>query len=282
MASHDADRIARAIEYLERHHRLQPPLEEIAAAVGLSPYHFQRLFRRWAGVSPKRFLQYLTIEHARAALAEGRSVLETAYDAGLSGPGRLHDLFVTVDAVTPGEYKAQGAGLTIDYGFVDTPFGEGFLARTDRGVCGLAFVDTGGRRAVLADYRARFPAARFRLAAEAAARTAVRIFRPQRPAERLILDLRGSNFQLKVWEALLRIPPGAVASYGDVAAAIGRPAATRAVASAVARNPVSYLIPCHRVIRGTGAFGEYRWGAARKQAILGWEAARRDAASSAA
>jgi len=282
MTSHDADRIAGAIAYLERHHRRQPSLDEVATAVGLSPYHFQRLFRRWAGVSPKRFLQYLTIEHARAALDEGRSVLETAYDAGLSGPGRLHDLFVTIDAVTPGEYKARGSGVTIDYGFVATPFGEGFLARTERGVCGLAFVDSGGRRSVIEDYRSRLPDARFRLDAESARRMARQIFRPRRPPERLILDLRGSNFQIKVWEALLRIPPGALASYGDVAAAIGRPAATRAVASAVARNPVSYLIPCHRVIRGTGAFGEYRWGAARKKTILGWEAARREAASPAA
>jgi AraC family transcriptional regulator of adaptative response/methylated-DNA-[protein]-cysteine methyltransferase len=277
MAPSDAKRIADAITFLEQHYRRQPSLEEVAAAVGLSPYHFQRLFRRWAGVSPKRFLQYLTIEHARAALDEGRSVLETAYDAGLSGPGRLHDLFVTFDAVTPGEYKGKGAGLTIDYGFVATPFGDGFLAQTARGVCGLAFVDVGGRRAVLEDYRARFPGARFRKQPDAADRAARRIFHPRRRPERLILDLRGSNFQIKVWEALLRIPPGALASYGDVAAAIGRPSATRAVASAVARNPVSYLIPCHRVIRASGAFGEYRWGAARKQAIVAWEAARREA-----
>ena len=282
MAASDANRIAHAITFLEQHYRRQPSLEAAAAAVGLSPYHFQRLFRRWAGVSPKRFLQYLTIEHARAALEEGRSVLETAYDAGLSGPGRLHDLFVTVDAVTPGEYKVRGAGLTIDYGFVTTPFGDGFLALTERGVCGLAFADAGGRQGVLEDYRARFPGARFRKAPVAADRVARRIFHPRRPAERLILDLRGSNFQIKVWEALLRIPPGALASYGDVAAAIGRPNATRAVASAVARNPVSYLIPCHRVIRSSGAFGEYRWGAARKKAIVGWESARREAGQTAA
>lgn len=277
MATSDARRIADAIAYLERHYRGQPSLEQVAAEVGLSPYHFQRLFRRWAGVSPKRFLQYLTLEHARAALEEGRSVLETAYDAGLSGPGRLHDLFVTFDAVTPGEYKERGAGLTIDYGFVATPFGDGFLALTVRGVCGLAFVGDVGRDAVLEDYRSRFPGARFRKRAEAADRTARRIFRPRRPSERLILDLRGSNFQIKVWEALLRIPAGLLVSYGDVAAAIGQPDATRAVASAVARNPVSYLIPCHRVIRASGALGEYHWGAARKRTIVAWEAARRDA-----
>jgi len=277
MATSDANRIADAIVYLERHYRDQPSLDEVAAAAGLSPYHFQRLFRRWAGVSPKRFLQYLTLEHARAALEEGRSVLETAYDAGLSGPGRLHDLFVTFDAVTPGEYKERGTGLTIDYGFVATPFGDGFLALTARGVCGLAFVGDGGRDAVLEDYRSRFPGARFQKRAEAATRTASRIFHPRRPSERLILDLRGSNFQIKVWEALLRIPAGVLVSYGDVAAAIGQPNATRAVASAVARNPVSYLIPCHRVIRASGALGEYHWGAARKRTIVAWEAARREA-----
>lgn len=277
MAPNDAARIADAITFLERNYRRQPSLDEAAAAVGLSPYHFQRLFRRWAGVSPKRFLQFLTIEHARVALAEGRSVLETAYDSGLSGPGRLHDLFVTFDAVTPGEYKARGAGLTIDYGFVATPFGDGFLAQTPRGVCGFAFVGQGGRDAVIEDYRSRFPGARFRRDPAAAGRTARRIFHPRKPPERLILDLRGSNFQIKVWEALLRIPPGALVSYRDVAAAIGQPNAMRAVASAVARNPVSYLIPCHRVIRASGAFGEYRWGAARKQTIVAWEAARREA-----
>ncbi|MBE0593196.1 MAG: methylated-DNA--[protein]-cysteine S-methyltransferase [Gemmatimonadales bacterium] len=277
MPASDADRIADAIAFLQQHYRRQPSLDEAAAAVGLSPYHFQRLFRRWAGVSPKRFLQYLTIEHARAALDEGRSLLETSYDAGLSGPGRLHDLFVTFDAVTPGQYKARGAGLSIDYGFIPTPFGEGFVAQTERGVCGLAFVDAGGRAGVLDDYRSRFPGARFRPAPTAADRTGRLIFRPRRPPQRLILDLRGSNFQIKVWEALLRIVPGTLASYGDVAAAIGQPEATRAVASAVARNPVSYLIPCHRVIRSSGAFGDYRWGAARKKTIVAWEAARRDA-----
>ena len=277
MATSDAKRIADAIMYLERHYRAQPSLDEVAAAVGLSPYHFQRLFRRWAGVSPKRFLQYLTLEHARAALEEGRSLLETAYDAGLSGPGRLHDLFVTFDAVTPGEYKERGTGLTIDYGFVATPFGDGFLALTARGVCGLAFVGDGGRDAMLEEYRSRFPGARFQKHPEATHRTARRIFRPRRPSERLILDLRGSNFQIKVWEALLRIPAGVLVSYGDVAAAIGQPNATRAVASAVARNPVSYLIPCHRVIRASGALGEYHWGAARKRTMVAWEAARREA-----
>ena len=282
MATSDAKRIADAIMYLERHYRAQPSLDEVAAAVGLSPYHFQRLFRRWAGVSPKRFLQFLTIESARAALSEGRSVLESSYDAGLSGPSRLHDLFVTFDAVTPGEFKAGGSGLVIEYGFVDTPFGDGFLAQTERGICGLAFVGGGGRRQAIEDFQTDWTGAVLRSAPGRAAATARRIFQPGRAVDRLMVDLRGTNFQIKVWEALLRIPPGSLVSYGDIAAAIDRPTAYRAVASAVARNPVAFLIPCHRVIRQSGRFGEYRWGAERKKAMFAWESAQREAASPAA
>jgi AraC family transcriptional regulator of adaptative response/methylated-DNA-[protein]-cysteine methyltransferase len=280
MTTADAERVTRAIRYLEQHSRVQPSLEAVAAAAGLSPYHFQRLFRRWAGVSPKRFLQFLTIGSARQALREGRSVLESAYDAGLSGPGRLHDLFVTFDAVTPGEFKSRGTGMVIDYGFVDTPFGDGFLALTERGICGLAFLDAGQRREALADFRANWPGAVLRRAPLRAADTARRIFRPGGAVERLMLDLRGTNFQIKVWEALLRIPPGSLVSYGDLAGAVGQPRAHRAVASAVARNPVAFLIPCHRVIRQSGRFGEYRWGTERKQAMIGWEAAQRETAHS--
>jgi AraC family transcriptional regulator of adaptative response/methylated-DNA-[protein]-cysteine methyltransferase len=276
MTTADAERVTRAIRYLEQHSRVQPSLEAVAAAAGLSPYHFQRLFRRWAGVSPKRFLQFLTIGSAREALREGRSVLESAYDAGLSGPGRLHDLFVTFDAVTPGEFKSRGTGMVIDYGFVDTPFGDSFLALTERGICGLAFLDAGRRRDALADFRANWPGAVLRRAPRRAADTARRIFRPGGAVERLMLDLRGTNFQIKVWEALLRIPPGSLVSYADLAGAVGQPRAHRAVASAVARNPVGFLIPCHRVIRQSGRFGEYRWGTERKQAMIGWEAAQRE------
>jgi len=272
----DSERITRAIEYLEEHFRGQPSLEEVAAAVGLSPYHFQRLFRRWAGVSPKRFLQFLTIEHAKTALAEGQSVLAAAYEAGLSGPGRLHDLFVAVEAVTPGEFKGGGAGLAIRYGFHPTPFGECLLAATERGVCRLAFATPAERPEVLAELRRRWRGADL-LHDQRATRSVVeRIFeRHGAPSRPLTLTLQGTNFQLKVWEALLRIPAGTLVSYGDIARSIGHPDAHRAVGAAVGQNPVAYLIPCHRVIRSSGAFGDYRWGGARKKAMVAWEASRR-------
>lgn len=277
----DYRRIEAAIRFLEAHADRQPPLRAVAEAVGLSDFHFQRLFRRWAGVSPKRFLQYLTVERAKEALREGRSVLAAAYESGLSGPGRLHDLFVTVEAVTPGEYKASGSGLTIGYGFRPSPFGECVIAATDRGVCALEFVEGGSRREAVDRLVRAWPAAVIREHEAMAASYGERIFGGEggRP---LTLVLRGTNFQLKVWEALLRIPRGAATTYGDLARATGRPGAARAVGSAVGRNPVAYLIPCHRVLRTTGAFGGYRWGTARKQAMLGWEAAQRGATVAAA
>jgi AraC family transcriptional regulator of adaptative response/methylated-DNA-[protein]-cysteine methyltransferase len=278
MTTSDAERVATAIRYLERHYRDQPSLADVARAVNLSPHHFQRLFRRWAGVSPKRFMQYLTLEHARRALHAGRSVLATSLDAGLSGPGRLHDLFVTFEAVTPGEFKTKGAGLDVTYGTAPSPFGDALIAETARGICGLAFTRRGTRARALESLRAQWPHATVRRDQQRAAMTARTIFQPGRAAERLLLDLRGSNFQIKVWEALLRIPPGTLVSYGDVAAAVGRPAAHRAVASAVARNPVAFIIPCHRVIRQSGQLGSYRWGDERKRAIVAWEAAHHDAA----
>jgi AraC family transcriptional regulator of adaptative response/methylated-DNA-[protein]-cysteine methyltransferase len=279
MPGADAQRVERAIRFLEEHWRRQPSLEETATAVGLSPYHFQRLFRRWAGVSPKRFVQYLTLDHARAALAEGRSVLETAYDAGLSSASRLHDLFVTFEAVTPGEFKVRGECVAVESGFANTPFGEAFLAQTIRGVCGLVFVDRGGRDVVVDEFRQRWPRASLRRNDAAIHATASRVFATREGHLPLSLDVRGTNFQIKVWEALLRIPAGALASYADIASAIGQPTAQRAVASAVARNPVAYLIPCHRVIRSSGVFGAYRWGTAKKKALVGWEAAQREAAA---
>jgi len=279
MSAADAQRIERAILFLEEHWRRQPSLDEAARAIGLSSYHFQRLFRRWAGVSPKRFVQYLTLDHARTALAEGRSVLETAYDSGLSSASRLHDLFVTFEAVTPGQFKERGGHVAIEYGYAATPFGEGFFALTTRGLCGLMFVAHGTRGAVTEDFRRRWPRASMRRNDEAARAVARRVFATREADTPLSLDLRGTNFQIKVWEALLRIPPAALASYADIASAIGQPTAQRAVASAVARNPVAYLIPCHRVIRSSGAFGAYRWGAAKKKALVGWEAAQRDAVS---
>ncbi len=280
MANLDAQRIAEAIHYLDEHYRKQPTLDDIASAVGLSPFHFQRLFKRWAGVTPKRFLQFLTIEHAKAALAEGQSTLEASWDAGLSGSGRLHDLFVSVEAVTPGEFKADGGGLTIRHGFADGPFGKVFLALTDRGICALSFPGSPGGEHALETLKDRWPSASIRQDNKAAKQIAGEIF-SETSSDKFSLELKGTNFQIKVWEALLRIPSGTVVSYGDVARSIGHPNAHRAVGTAVGQNPISYLIPCHRVIKSTGAFGNYGGGAERKKMILGWEAARRAAASAA-
>jgi AraC family transcriptional regulator of adaptative response/methylated-DNA-[protein]-cysteine methyltransferase len=280
MATNDAERVASAIRYLDEHYREQPSLDDVANAIGLSPFHFQRLFKRWAGVSPKRFLQFLTIEHAKAALVEGRSTLEASWDSGLSGSGRLHDLFVSVEAVTPGEFKADGAGLTIRYGHADSPFGEAFIGLTDRGVCALSFPDSPGGSNALGKLRDRWRGASIRQDKRAVRDIAERLFSGT-DAEQFYLELKGTNFQLKVWEALLRIPSGTVVSYGDVARSIGNPAAFRAVGTAVGQNPVSYLIPCHRVIKSTGAFGNYGGGLVRKKVILGWEAAKREAATAA-
>lgn len=281
-AARDYARIEKAIRFIEARRREQPGLEEVAAAIHLSPYHVQRLFTRWAGVSPKRFMGFLTMEHAKAMLESSESVLDAALEAGLSGPGRLHDLFVTFEAATPGEYKRAGRGLEIRYGFHAGPFGEFLIARTARGVCGLAFVTDRGRAAAVEDLRARWPSASLRrdqAGTQAQARAAFPAWGPGPEAAgrsgRLALRVRGTNFQIKVWQALLRIPAGRLASYAAVARAIGRPTAARAVGGALAANPIAFLIPCHRVIRAAGGLDvDYRWGAARKRAILGWEAAR--------
>ncbi|HXF61727.1 MAG TPA: methylated-DNA--[protein]-cysteine S-methyltransferase [Caldilineaceae bacterium] len=273
--------VAQAIAYLEAHFQEQPGLDELAAQLHISPFHLQRVFTRWAGISPKRFLQFLTVNYAKGLLEESRSVLEAAYGAGLSGPGRLHDLFVTLEAVTPGEYKEQGAGLEIAYGRHATPFGEALLAATARGVCALHFLDHGGQgltwdEAILA-LRLAWPAALLRDDPAATAPLAARIFQtaPGVDPAPLRLLVKGTNFQVKVWSALLRVPMGAVCTYADLAQAIEQPSAARAVGSAVGSNPIAYLIPCHRVIRAGGLVRDYRWGAARKKAMLGWEAARR-------
>ena len=272
--STDYARIEQAICYLVQNFQQQPSLPEIAGSVGLSEYHFQRLFTRWAGISPKRFLQFLTVEYAKQLLADSTSVLEATYEAGLSSPGRLHDLFVTCEAVTPGQFKQNGQGVTIAYGFHPSPFGECLLAVTERGICGLAFV-TGNRQQALADLRQRWQEATLVADPGQTQPLAERIFEPAGGQPALPVLLKGTNFQLKVWQALLDIRPGAVVSYQDVAAHIGRPGAARAVGQALARNPVGFLIPCHRVIRRVGLVGDYAWGSTRKQAILGWEAARR-------
>lgn len=273
---HDLDyvRVEKAIRYLEENVRRQPGLAEVAGAVGLSEYHFQRLFRRWAGVSPKRFLQYLTAEHARELLHHSRSVLDAAYEAGLSGPGRLHDLLVGVDAATPGEVRRRGAGMTIRYGVHPSPFGGCLIGVTERGICAMSFLEAEGRQDAEREIRARWEAAALVEDPAATAPLVKRIFGSGAPMELPTLHLEGTNFQIRVWEALLRIPPGAVTTYERVAEGIGSPGAVRAVGSAVGRNPIAFLIPCHRVIRKSGELGEYRWGGSRKRAMLGWEAAR--------
>lgn len=278
--AHDYALVAQAIRYLEQHVQAQPSLDELAAQVHVSPYHLQRVFTRWAGISPKRFLQLLTVDYAKAALDESRSVLDAAYAAGLSGPGRLHDLFVTLEAVTPGEFKTQGAGLEIVYGQHATPFGECLLATTPRGICALSFLNGGGWDAAVAQLRQEWPAAALREDKEAAAALAQRIFdpgagQPDPHGTPLRVLVKGTNFQVKVWSALLRIPPGALCTYRDVARAVERPSAARAVGNAVGANPIAYLIPCHRVIRAGGLVRDYRWGATRKKAMLGWEAAHK-------
>lgn len=274
--SADYGRIEAAIHYLDQNFQAQPSLAEVAAHVGLSEYHFQRLFSRWAGTSPKRFLQFLTIQHAKQLLADSQSILDATFEAGLSSPSRLHDLFVTHEAITPGEFKQKGAGLTIQYGFHDSPFGECLIALTERGICGLQFVANGDRAAALAELKASWHQAQF-VADEGATRPFINpIFNLTDVAERpsLPLYLKGTNFQIQVWQALLKIPAGTAVAYGTVAQMIGNPKASRAVGSATGSNPIGFLIPCHRVIRQAGGLGDYRWGSRRKKAILGWESAR--------
>jgi len=273
----DYIRIEKAIRYLESNYREQPSLDDLAHHLGLSPFHFQRLFRRWVGISPKRFLQFLTVEYAKGLLNESRSLLDVTYESGLSSPGRLHDLFVTIEAMTPGEFKNRGDGLVIYWGIHQSPFGDCLLAVTDRGICGLAFVDR-NQRAVLMDLKSRWPNADFIEKPSMTKKTADNIFKIEKAdsSSPIKLLLLGTNFQLKVWEALIRIPSGHLCSYEDVAKMAGNNSAIRAAANAVAANPISYLIPCHRVIQKMGVFGKYHWGATRKKAIIAYEAARRE------
>ncbi|HXW15410.1 MAG TPA: methylated-DNA--[protein]-cysteine S-methyltransferase [Terriglobia bacterium] len=275
----DYSRIERAILFLEENYHRQPELREVAQSANLSEFHFQRLFRRWAGISPKRFIQFLTLEHAKRLLGGSHSVLDATYDAGLSSPGRLHDLFVNIEAMTPGEFKTRGAGLRINYGFHPTPFGECLLSVTERGICGLGFIDAGGRAPLLRDFQARWPEAKWEENTQLTLPYIRRIFGGEKANGNLpiTLVLQGTNFQIKVWEALLRIPMGSVVPYEDLATAVCSARAARAVGSAVAKNPIAFLIPCHRVIRKAGGIGGYHWGAARKRAMLAWEAARTQA-----
>jgi AraC family transcriptional regulator of adaptative response/methylated-DNA-[protein]-cysteine methyltransferase len=273
--SEDYERIEQAILFVERNYQSQPGLKEIAGSIGLSEYHFQRLFTRWVGISPKRFLQFITKEHAKEMLEESTSILDASFQAGLSGPGRLHDLFIVAEAVTPGEYKNRGEGLTISYGFHPTPFGECLIATTNRGICCLAFIEGGDYEKALLEVTIRWEKAEIKEDLSGTRPLAHQIFSFSQKAliEPLHLHLTGTNFQLKVWEALLRIPPGHVVAYENLATMIGEPSAARAVGTAIGRNPLPVIIPCHRVIHKLGDFGNYRYGSARKKALLGWEMA---------
>lgn len=269
----DYDRIADVIRYLDEHHDEQPSLATLAARVGLSPAHFHRLFSAWAGITPKDFLQCLTVAHAKELLRQGESVLDAALGSGLSGPGRLHDLCVSLEAASPGEVKARGLGWTIVVGFAETPFGTCLIGESPRGICHLSFVAPARDEAAFDVIHDDWPEAKRRRDDWAAQQTANKIFArgetPSRSGLRVLV--RGTEFQVKVWRALLSIPPGVLVSYGNLAAAIGQPTAARAVGSAVASNSLAYLIPCHRVIRETGVLGDYRWDPIRKRAMLAWE-----------
>jgi len=270
----DFERIASAIDYIKINFKSQPTLEEVAAQVFLSPHHFQRMFTRWAGTSPKKFLQYISVEYAKSLLSENKKTLfDTSIESGLSGSSRLHDLFISIEGMTPGEYKNGGENLNINYDFFQSHFGKIIVASTNKGICNLAFTDD-EQIAVQALIK-RFPNALFQKKADNLQKKAAGIFSADWNNLPLIkLHLKGSEFQLKVWEALLKIPVGKLTTYGKIAGDIKMPKASRAVGTAVGANPVAWLIPCHRVIQSSGIFGGYHWGTARKAAIIGWEAAK--------
>ncbi len=280
MPKSDYAKVEQAIRFLQARAQDQPGLDEVAAEVGLSAFHFQRLFQRWAGVSPKRFLQFLTLEEAKRMLAESRSLLETSHAVGLSGPGRLHDLFLALERMTPGEYKARAEGLTVHWGVEETVFGPALFAALaeggrERGLCGLSFLLDDAPEAAFEALRARWPGASLeaspaRIRAYAEGLDARMRGREGAP---LSLVLKGTDFQLRTWEALLRVPPGRALAYGGLAALSGAPGASRAVGTALGQNPIAWLIPCHRVLQSTGALGQYHWGAPRKQAMLAFERA---------
>jgi AraC family transcriptional regulator of adaptative response/methylated-DNA-[protein]-cysteine methyltransferase len=273
----DYERVARIIRFLDAQHFQQPDLDALATRAGLSRFHFHRLFSRWAGVTPKDFLQCLTVGHARERLRHGESVLDATLNEGLSSPGRLHDLCVTLEAATPGEIKTGGAGWTIEVGFIDSPFGICFIGVGPRGVCHLAFVETRDRHAAAAPLLEAWPQAKLRWSPATVQKFGTQIFQLRRENSapvNLRAFVRASPFQLRVWRALLRVPLGSLVSYGYLAAVVDRPSAARAVGTAVAGNSLAFLIPCHRVIRETGVVGDYRWGHERKRLMLCWEQAR--------
>ncbi len=264
--------ITKAIHYIRSHYEQQPSLEEMAQSVHLSKYHFQRLFQKWVGLSPKQFLQFITLESAKARLQAGKTTLDTAYQVGLSGNGRLHNLFLKVEACTPVDFKKRGAGLDIQYGRINTPFGQALVAETTLGICYLAFLDN---EPAMATVQAAFPAANLHQGLGPNGKLVKKFFQNWKtPAQKIALDLKGSPFQIQVWKALINIPSAQLLSYGDIARQIGRPGASRAVGTAIGQNPIAYLIPCHRVILQSGEMGGYRWGTDRKLAINGFEFAK--------
>jgi len=272
----DYELVRRVIEKISLDYREQPTLEQLAAELGETPTSLQKLFTRWAGLSPKAFLQAVTLDHARRLLDSGMPLLETSLELGMSGPGRLHDLFVTHEAISPGEYKQRGEGLTIRYGYHLSPFGNALIMVTERGLAGLAFADPGEERPALEDMCSRWPNAVYVEDLSATAPYAARIFDPARwrDAEPLRVVMIGTDFQVKVWEALLKIPLGKARSYSEIAAEIGAPKASRAVGAAIGANPISFVVPCHRALGKSGALTGYHWGVTRKRAMLGWEAAQ--------
>ena len=279
-AADDYAVVRRAIAFISEHWRAQPEIDEIAAAVGTTTADLHHLFRRWAGLTPKAFLQAITLDNARRLLRSSASVLDAAYEVGLSGPGRLHDLFVTHEAMSPGEWKSGGEGLSVAYGFHPSPFGSALVMTTERGLAGLAFADPGEEDAALEDMRGRWPKARYGEDKERTNAIARRIFDPTlwRPERPLRVMLIGTDFEVRVWETLLGIPMGRATTYSAIAAKLGKPNASRAVGAAVGKNPVSFVVPCHRVMGKSGDLTGYHWGITRKRAMLGWEAGRVEAA----
>jgi len=279
-AADDYAVVRRAIAYISEHWRAQPEIDEIAAAAGTTTADLHHVFRRWAGLTPKAFLQAITLDNARRLLRSSASVLDAAYEVGLSGPGRLHDLFVTHEAMSPGEWKSGGEGLNVAYGFHPSPFGSALVMTTERGLAGLAFADPGEEDAALDDMRGRWPKARYGEDKERTNAIARRIFDPTlwRPERPLRVVLIGTDFEVRVWETLLGIPMGRATTYSDIAAKLGNPKASRAVGAAVGKNPVSFVVPCHRVMGKSGDLTGYHWGITRKRAMLGWEAGRVEAA----
>jgi AraC family transcriptional regulator of adaptative response/methylated-DNA-[protein]-cysteine methyltransferase len=267
------ERVAAAIHFIRNNFKEQPSLDQIAASVHLSPYHFQRLFTDWAGVSPKTFLQFISIGHAKQLLDEKASLLDAAFETGLSGSGRLHDLFINIEGMTPGEYKNGGESLTINYSYAESPFGNLLVASTSKGICYMAFADD--KKKAMDELFKLFPNAQFNLLLDMLQQQALNIFREDwSKMQQIKLHLKGTPFQIKVWQSLLKIPSGNLSTYGRIAASLKNPGAFRAVGSAIANNPVAFLIPCHRVIQSAGTIGEYHWGSDRKTAMIGWEAAR--------